>query len=322
MQQVVAVAMLIVGVYLVIDGQMSQGALIAAYMLSSRAMAPVAQTASLLTQYYQAAAALASLEQVVATGQERTPGRQLVSRPRLRGEIEFRGVSFSYPGEQRQALREVSLHIRAGERVGILGGVGSGKSTLEKLILGLYKPTAGALFIDGLHIDQLDPAELRRNIGYAPQDIQLLNGSVYDNVVLGIDHPQRERLLAAVRMSGLETIVGAHADGLAMPVGEGGRRLSGGQRQAVAVARALMAESSMLLLDEPASAMDSAMENLISHSLGQFSQGRTLLLITHRMSLLHMVDRLIVLDAGRIVADGPKQAVLQALEQGTIRRGG
>lgn len=320
-QQTVAVVLLVVGVYLVIDGQMSQGALIAAYMLSSRAMAPVSQTASLLTQYYQAATALGSLEQIMAKEQERPAGRQqALSRPRLRGEIELRNLSFSYPDEQRPALREVSLHIRAGERVGILGCVGSGKSTLEKLILGLYRPTAGSILIDGQHLQQLDVAELRRNIGYLPQDIQLLNGSVYDNITLGIDNPRQERLLEAIEVSGLKTLIGNHADGLALPVGEGGRRLSGGQRQAIAVARAAMADSSILLLDEPTSAMDSQMEQHVSQALGTFSQGKTLLLITHRTSLLHMVERLIIVDAGRIIADGSKQAVLQALERGTIQR--
>lgn len=319
-QQVVAVSMLIVGVYLVIDGQMSQGALIAAYMLSSRAMAPVSQTASLLTQYHQAATALGSLEQIMDNEQERQPGKQLVSRPKLRGEIELRNLTFAYPGEQRPALDGVSLHIRAGERVGILGCVGSGKSTLEKLILGLYRPTAGSVLIDGLHLEQLDIAELRRNIGYIPQDIQLLSGSVYDNVTLGIDHPERERLHQAIHISGLKNLVGEHADGLAMPVGEGGRRLSGGQRQAVAVARAVMPDSSILLFDEPTSAMDSQLEAHVSQALSHFSQGRTLLLVTHRTSLLHMVERIVIVDAGRIIADGPKQSVLQALERGSIKR--
>ncbi|MES2869544.1 MAG: type I secretion system permease/ATPase [Pseudomonadota bacterium] len=319
-QQLVAVSMLIVGVYLVIDGQMSQGALIAAYMLSSRALAPVSQAASLMTQYYQAATALGSLEQIMANEQERTPGKQLISRPKLRGEIELRNVGFSYPDEKRAALRDVSLHIRAGERVGILGCVGSGKSTLEKLILSLYRPTSGSILIDGVHIEQLDVAELRRNIGYIPQDIQLLNGSVYDNITLGSENPRHEKLLEAIHVSGLKSLVGSHADGLAMPVGEGGRRLSGGQRQAIAVARAVMADSSILLLDEPTSAMDSVMENHVSHALGQFSQGKTLLLITHRTSLLNMVDRLIVLDGGSVIADGPKQTVLQALERGSIKR--
>jgi len=319
-QQLVAVSMIIVGVYLVIDGQMSQGALIAAYMLSSRAMAPVSQTASLLTQYYQAATALGSLEQIMGNEQERTPGKQIISRPRLRGEIELRNVSFSYPDEQRSALNGVSLHIRAGERVGILGCVGSGKTTLEKIILGLYRPTSGQVLVDGVHLEQIDPAELRRSIGYMPQEVQLLSGSVYDNITLGVERPSNERLHEAINLAGLKALVGAHADGLSMPVGERGSRLSGGQRQAVAVARAVMGNSSILLLDEPTSSMDSVLESHVRKSLAQFSQGRTLLLITHRTSLLDMVDRLIVMDAGQIIADGPKQKVIQALEQGSIAR--
>lgn len=319
-QQSVAVVMIIVGVYQVIAGDMSQGALIAAYMLSSRALAPVSQVASLLTQYHQAATALTSVEQLMDNEQERIPGKQLISRPRLRGEIEFRNVAFTYPDEERTALSGVSFHIRAGERVAILGRAGSGKSTLEKLILGLYRPTAGGIFIDGAHIEQLDASELRGSIGYVPQDIELLSGSVYDNITLGQANPSRERLLDAVEMAGLKSLIGAHADGLSMPVGENGRRLSGGQRQSIAVARALMADSSVLLLDEPTSSMDSMMENHVSQALGQYSQGKTLLLVTHRTSLLHMVDRIIILDGGRIVADGSKRSVLQALEQGSIQR--
>jgi len=320
-QQVVSVAMIITGVYLVINGDMSQGGLIAAYMLSSRAMAPVSQTASLLTQYHQAATAMTAVEQIMDAEQDREPGKQLISRGKLRGEIELRDVSFQYPGEEWDALKGVSLHIRAGERVGILGRVGSGKSTLEKLILGLYRPTSGTLLVDGVNIGQIDPAELRRNIGYVPQDVQLLSGTVYDNVTLGIEHPNNERLLQAINLSGLKGLVGDHADGLSMQVGEAGNRLSGGQRQTIAVARAVMADSSILLLDEPTSAMDSTLENHVSKGLNQFGQGKTVLLITHRTSLLDLVDRLIVMDAGRIVADGPKATVLQALQQGSIQRG-
>jgi len=320
-QQIVSVVMIITGVYLVINGEMSQGGLIAAYMLSSRAMAPVSQTASLLTQYHQAATALTAVEQMMEAEQDRIPGKQLLSRGKLRGEIEFRKVSFHYPDEENEALTDISLHIKAGEKVAILGRVGSGKSTVEKLILGLYQPTAGNLLIDGVNISQLDPAELRRSIGYIPQDVQLLSGTIYDNVTLGQDHPNNMRLLEAINISGLTGLVGEHADGLSMQVGEGGNRLSGGQRQTIAVARAVMADSSILLLDEPTSAMDSMLENHVSKELDKFSQDKTLLLITHRNSLLSLVDRLIVMDAGKIVADGPKESVLKALQQGSIPRG-
>lgn len=319
LQQLGSVSILMAGVYLVIDGQLSQGGLIAAYMLSSRALAPIAQTASLLTQYHSAATALDTLNQVMASPQERPDGRQWVSRPVLRGDIEFRQVGFRYPDEDRDALAEVSFRIRAGERVGILGRVGSGKSTLEKLVLGLYEPAAGEIFIDGVNLAQIDPAELRRNIGYIPQDVRLLHGSVHDNITLGSGPVTSERLLHAVQAAGLGSLIGSHADGLGMPVGEGGSRLSGGQRQSVAVARALVGQGNILLFDEPTSAMDAPLEAHVTAALARHAEGRTLLLVTHRHSLLTMVDRLIVLDAGRIVADGPRQDVLDALAGGRIK---
>ncbi len=319
-QQTVAVSMIIIGVYLVIDGQMSQGALIAAYMLSSRAMAPVSQTAALLTQYHQAASALQVLDEVMATPQERASGQQPVSRDGLRGDIELCNLSFTYPGEERAALSGISLRIQAGEKVGIIGAAGSGKSTLEKLILGLYQPSEGSLLLDGINLAQLDPAELRRGIGYLPQDLQLINGSVYDNVTLGMDGVEPHQLQQAVRVSGLDTLIGPQADGWSRQVGEQGRALSGGQRQTVALARAVLADAPVLLLDEPASAMDSMMEQHICQQLKRHCQDKTLLLITHRTSLLQLVDRLVVLDKGRLVADGSKQQVLEALAQGKLKR--
>lgn len=319
-QQTVAVCMIIIGVYLVIDGQMTQGALIAAYMLSSRAMAPVSQTAALLTQYHQAAASLNTLEEIMAVPQDRESEKQYVSRENVRGDIEFNKVSFTYPGADRPALKQVSLRIAAGEKVAILGAAGSGKSTLEKMIAGLYRPTEGDIYIDGVHQQQLDPAELRRHLGYLPQDVQLINGSIFDNVTLGDDLAEPKRLQRALKTSGLESVIGRHADGWSMQVGENGRALSGGQRQTVALARALVTEAPVLLLDEPASALDSMMEQHICSSLKAYCKPRTLLLITHRTSLLTLVDRLIVMDKGEIIADGPKQQVLEALNKGQLRR--
>lgn len=319
-QQSVAVILIIVGVYLIIDGQLTQGGLIAAYMLSSRAMAPVSQTAALLTQYHQAAAALRVMDEVMASPQEREAGRKYISRDRLRGDIELSNLSFTYPGSNRPALKQVSLHIRAGEKVAILGAAGSGKSTLEKLILGLYDPTEGDLFIDGVHQKQIDPAELRRNIGYVAQDVQLLEGTVYENVTLGLEDIDPEQLQRAAHISGLNTLIGRDADGWSLQAGENGRALSGGQRQTVALARAVMADAPILLLDEPASAMDSMLEQHIRTQLRSFCESRTLVLVTHRTSLLELVDRLIVLDRGRVIADGPKQRVLEALTGGKLKR--
>lgn len=319
-QQSVSVSLIITGVYQVFAGNISQGALIASYLLSSRAMAPVSQTAALLTQYHQAAAALQSLDGIMQAPQERTPRQQSLSQGPLRGDLELADVSFTYPGSERPALHQVNLTVKAGERIGILGAAGSGKSTLARLVAGLYQPTDGRLFIDGTHQARIDPAELRRQLGYLPQEAGLINASVYENITLGIDHPDPDTLKQALRVSGLDAVVGRHAEGLSLNVGENGQSLSGGQRQAVALARTLMADAPLVMLDEPSSAMDSMLEQHICQHLERYTRGRTLLLSTHRTSLLSMVERLIVMDAGQVIADGPKQTVLDALSSGQLKR--
>lgn len=319
-QQSTAVFMIIVGVYQVVNGDMSQGALIASYMLSSRALAPVSQVASLLSSYYQAASSLESLENIVNSEQERAPDKTTVTRTSINGEIRFNRVSFSYPDEQHPALQDISLHIRQGERVAVIGAVGSGKSTLEKLILGLYRPTSGQVLIDGQNLEQIDPAELRNRISYMPQDPMLLSGSLYENITLGIKQPNNRHVLQAVQQAGLTELVGGHPDGLGMQVGEQGGRLSGGQRQAIAAARAFVRRGSIYLLDEPTSAMDSNLENTIANSIAQLDRDKTVVLVTHKQSMLALVDRIIIMDKGHIIADGPKAKVLEALSSGTIQR--
>ncbi len=319
-QQAVAVAIIILGVYLIIDAQLSQGALIAAYMLSSRVMAPVGQAAALLMQYHQAATALETLETVMQKPVERPLGTSWISRPRLQGGIEFNEVSFRYPHDERDVLRNVSFKINPGEHVAILGRNGSGKTTLEKLVAGLYSPTQGAVLIDGIDARQLDPAELRRNMGYVSQDVNLFFGSLRDNIVMGAPQVDDARVLEAVRLSGLAEFVQTHPAGLAMPVGERGELLSGGQRQGVTIARAMLNDPSILLFDEPTGAMDHASEELFKRNIREYAPGKTLLVITHRTSLLELVDRIIVIDAGKIVADGSKDQVVEALRQGRIGR--
>ncbi len=255
-QQTAGVVIILVGVYLIVDGKLTQGALIACYLLSTRALAPIAQIAGLLTQYYQASSALNMLNQTVDAEQERENLKGWVSHPHLIGHIEFKNVSLCYPNESHSALNNISFSIRAGEKVAILGKVGSGKSSIEKILLSLYKPTEGSVFIDQTNISQIDPAELRSQIGYIPQDIQLLNGTVLSNIVLGNPHASRVALEQSLVVSGLSQILKAHEDGLSLQVGEGGHKLSGGQRQAVAVARAIAQNAKILVFDEPTSAMD------------------------------------------------------------------
>lgn len=321
-QHTVAVSVIIVGVYLIMQGKLSQGGLIAAYLLTSRAMAPVSRAASLLSQYHQSATALESMNDVMDKPVERPENRQFVHRPVIRGDIAFDKVSLSYPEAEREALRDISLKIGAGEKVALLGRVGSGKSTLHKLLLGFYQPTSGAVRIDGVDIRQLDPLQLRRHVGYVPQDVSLFYGSLRENVVAGggSEGVEDEALLNALALSGLDTLVDQHPRGVELPVGERGGMLSGGQRQAVAIARALVHDPQILLLDEPTSSMDHASEEAFKGKLSRHAEGKTLLLVTHRTSLLSLVDRIIVVDGGKVMADGPRDKVVEALRKGQIGR--
>ncbi|MFO7648265.1 MULTISPECIES: type I secretion system permease/ATPase [Halomonas] len=323
-QHSVAVCVIIIGVYLIIEGDLTQGGLIAAYLLSSRAMAPVSQAAALLAQYHQSSTALQALNGVMERPVERPEGKAFVSRPTLRGEIRFDKVTLRYPEEEREALRDVSLTIEPGEKVALLGRVGCGKTTLNKLILGLYQPTAGSVLVDGVDIRQVDPIELRRQIGYVPQDVSLFFGTLRDNIVAGggSEGVEDEALLRAIQLSGLDGLVNTHPQGVDLQVGERGQALSGGQRQAVAIARALVHDPRILLLDEPTSSMDHASEEAFKANLKEYAHGKTVIVVTHRTSLLSLVDRIIVIDAGKVVADGPRDKVVEALRKGQIGRAG
>jgi ATP-binding cassette, subfamily C, bacterial LapB len=317
-QHSVGVAIIVMGVFLVIQGDLSHGGLIAAYLISSRAMSPIGQTAGLLTHYHQAAAALRSLNRIMELPVERPTDSAFLSREGFQGQVEFRNVDFAYPNQPGDALHGVSLRIAAGEHVAVLGRVGSGKSTLAKLILGLYQPTGGAVLVDGIDVRQLDPAELRRSIGYVGQEVTLFYGSLRDNIVASNPLASDEAIRRAIAVSGIEDLINAHPEGIDMGVGERGALLSGGQKQCVGIARAVLHEPNILLLDEPTSSMDNSTEQVVKRSLKEFMEGRTAVVVTHRTSLLDLVDRVIVLDHGRVVADGPKQQVIQALRDGRI----
>ena len=318
MQQLINVSLVILGVYLVINGELTMGGLIACTMLASRALVPIAQTAGLLTQYHNAATSLTSLDEIMQRPVERSADSTFLSRPVFNGDIEFREVSFAYPGAESNALTKVSFKIKAGEHVAILGRMGSGKSTIHKLILGLYQPTEGAVLIDGIDARQIDPAELRRCVGYVQQDTQLFYGSMRDNLTISAPHVDDAAVIAAAQVGGIDEFVNGHPKGFDMLIGERGETLSGGQRQGVGVARAFINNPSILLLDEPTSAMDHSGEDAIRSRLVEHSRNKTLLLISHRSSLYALVNRIIVIDSGRIVADGPKEQVTDALRNGKI----
>lgn len=318
--QLVSIVVIVVGVYLLIDNQISMGGIIAASMLSGRAMAPFGQVAGLLMQYQNARAGLASVETHMKAESERSEESAFLHRTRFQGRIEFKDVSFAYPGRKDSALHKVSFRIRAGEKVAIIGRVGSGKSTIQRLILGLYQPSEGAVLIDGIDARQIDPAELRRAIGFVPQDINLFYGSLKENIAFGAPFADDQMVLAAANVAGVSEFADRHPSGFDMQIGERGESLSGGQRQAVGIARAVLNDPPMLLLDEPSSSMDHQSEETLKARLRQFSTPKTVVLVTHRTSLLDLVDRLIVIDNGQIMADGPKASVVEALQNGRIGR--
>lgn len=319
LQQLASIGIIVYGVYLISQGEISMGGLIAGVMLTGRAMAPMSQVANLATQYHQAKASLASLEEIMTLPVERPEGKSFVSRPALEGAIEFNSVTFSYPRQEQPALKEVSFRIEPGEKVGFIGRIGSGKTTIEKLILGLYEPTEGAVHIDGIDLRQIDPADIRRNIGYVPQDVTLFYGSIRDNIAYGSPHADDSAILEAAGLSGVDEFVNRHPSGFDMPVGERGEGLSGGQRQGVVISRAMLNNPSVLVMDEPTNSMDNSTEERFKTRLRERLEGKTLLLVTHRASLLDLVDRIIVMDQGKIAADGPKEQVMAALRQGKIR---
>jgi ATP-binding cassette subfamily C protein LapB len=320
MQQLVSVGVVVFGVYLIADGMMSLGALIAGVMLSSRAVVPLAQMAALLSRLFQASTALRALDEVMQLPVERPDGKVFVTRPVLKGDIEFDHVNFHYPGQELPALKDASFRIEAGERVAIIGRVGSGKTTINRLVAGLYQAQQGAVRIDGVDMRQLDPGDLRHNIAYVSQDNQLLFGSIRDNLAMGLSHADDEAIVRAAEISGVADFVNRHPLGFDMPVGEHGSSLSGGQRQAVALARALVQDAPVLLMDEPTGSMDNSSEDHIRRGLAEVIAGKTVILITHRASLLDLVERVIVVDAGQVVADGPKAQVLEALRAGRIKQ--
>jgi ATP-binding cassette subfamily C protein LapB len=305
----------IVGVALIARGELTMGGLIACSILSSRAVAPLAQIANLMTRIAHTRAAYREIDRMMAEADAVTAPAWL-RRDRLDGAIAFDDVSFRYPGAAAPALDRVRLAIRPGERVGILGRTGSGKSTLARLILGLYEPSEGSVLIDGSDVRQIHPEDLRRNIGTVLQEVTLLSGSVRDNIALGRPDASDAEVLRAARLAGVHDFIGRVPNGYALHLADRGEGLSGGQKQAIAVARALLGERPILLLDEPTSAMDTASETALIARLDELARGRTLMLITHRLPMLRLVERLIVLDHGRIVADGPRDAVLARLRGG------
>ncbi len=311
-QQIAYAGIVVAGVGMIAAGDLTMGALIACSILGGRAVAPLTQIANLLSRLNSTRAAYRQLNRLMETPIEGNPD-SAIKLDQVKGHIEFKSVIFSYPGSIEKALDTVSFTIKAGEKVALLGRIGSGKSTVARLIAGLYPPTDGLVMIDGTEIRQLDPEKLRGHIGAVLQDTVLLSGTVRDNIQLDRPEVDDTELLRAASLSGTHDFMGRLANGYDLILADRGESLSGGQRQSIAIARALAGAPSVLLLDEPSSAMDNQTEQALIQRLSAEFKDRTVVIVTHRVPLLKLVDRIIMLDAGKIAMDGPRDAVLQKL---------
>ena len=317
-QQLAGVIVVLCGMYSVQEKHLTIGALMATVMLSSRAIAPIGALAGLVNRYHQAKSAFRNLDNVMRHPVERPRDKKFLHRPVLKGHYQFRDMAFTYPRTANPVVQGVNLTINPGEKVAIAGRIGSGKSTLVKLMLDYFVPTNGSILIDETDMRQIDPADLRRNVAYMGQDTALMSGTLRDNIVMGHPHATDEEVLRISELTGVHDFVRRHPMGYDLPVGERGEGLSGGQRQSVALARTLIMDTPVLILDEPTNAMDSGTEDAILRNLEQFIKDKTFILVTHKPALLKLVDRLIVMDNGRVVMDGPRDAVLQALASGKV----
>lgn len=317
-QQAASIIIVLVGMYMIREGDMTVGALIACVMLGGRAIAPIGQVANLMSRYHGARSAMTTIDGIMDKPVERPIDARFLHRPDLKGKIAFKKVSFTYPGSQRKSLDDVSFTIEPGEKVGIIGRIGSGKSTIARLMMGLYDPADGTMLVDDTDYRQIDPADLRRNMAYIAQDVVLFSGNVRDNIAASVPHATEEEILIAAKAAGVHDFISHHPMGYDAPVGERGEGLSGGQRQTVALARAMLLKPNVFVCDEPTNAMDVQAEQSFTNHIAQYSKSKTLVLITHRQQLLSLVDRLILIDQGKVMLDGPRDKVIEAIARGAV----
>ena len=298
------------GVFLASEGSITMGAIIAAMMLNSRVIGPVSQIVGMIIRLDRTLLSLNNIDEIMKMPVERENNRKYLSRPNLDGNIVFKDVNYSYKEQKFDVLKNINLTIKKGEKIGIIGKIGSGKSTLAKLLLNLYEPTKGSVLVDNTDIRQIDPVDLRRAIGYVPQEPFLFMGSIKDNITIGEQYATDEQILKASLISGVHDFLGKHEKGYDLIVGERGEGLSGGERQAVTLARAILSNPNILVLDEPTNMMDELSENQFKKKLIDIIKDKTIIIITHKPSLLSLVDRLIVIEDGKIIADGPKEKII------------
>ncbi|WP_247648329.1 type I secretion system permease/ATPase [Pseudodesulfovibrio sp. zrk46] len=317
--QMVSVAIIIIGVFLISKGELTVGGLIACNILSGRAMAPLSAVAGLLSRFQQSRMALSALDLLMDMPSERPDDKETFHYGQMEASMQLENVSFAYPGTDKAVLSDVNLMLNPGDKVGIVGRTGAGKSTLGKLCVGLYQPVKGAVKVGNIDLRQMDVADLRRKVGYVSQDSLLFYGTLKDNIAFGLPEADDQSIKMAADIAGVTDFVKDHPAGYGMMVGERGSSLSGGQRQAVSIARAVLPDPEILIMDEPSSNMDNQSEYRLKQKLEPFIKDKTVIVITHRHSMLDLVNRLVIMDKGRIVVDGPKQAVLDGLRSGKIK---
>ncbi len=311
--QLNTVALVIIGTYMIADNNLTMGGLIATIIISSRTISPMGQVSSLLSTFQHTKTTYESLNDIMNLPVEHPHGKKFVARPEYKGKIDFRNVFFTYPNADKEILNNVSFSIEPGEKVAIIGKIGSGKSTIQKLLVSLYQPESGSILIDNIDMKQLDPAELRKNIAYVSQEALLFDGTVKENIVYRTPHIDDDKILEAAEISGVLDFVNRHPKGFDMPVGERGSFLSGGQKQAIAIARSILLPYPIVLFDEPTSSMDSSTETKFINNIKKYQNDKTVVLVTHKTSLLRLVDRIIVIENGKVVLDGKKEIVLNKL---------
>ena len=314
--QLNTVMVVVYGAYLIKDFELSMGGLIAVVILTGRTLAPMGQVAALMTNYEDTKTSYQTINDIISQPSERPAGKKFVEKPDFNGVIEFKEVTFKYPNTDVEVLKDISFKINPGENVAFIGRIGSGKSTIQKLILGLYEPDSGQVLIDGIDIKQMDPADLRKNIGYVSQDIMLFRGTLKDNITYRATHASDAAMIRAAQISTTAEFVKKHPKGYEMPVGERGAGLSGGQRQSIGVARAFLLDSPIMLLDEPTNSMDQITEAKLLNNLEEALKDKTSIFVTQKMALLKIVDRVIVLNDGKIIVDAPKEEALKQLQGG------
>ena len=314
--QINSVMVVIFGVYLIQEFELTMGGLIGIVILTGRTLAPMGQVASLITSFENTKSSYNTINEIISQTAERPVGKKFVTHQDIKGKVEFKNVSFSYPNSEYPALSDVSFTIEPGENVAIIGRIGSGKSTIARLLLGLYEPTEGSILVDDIDINQIDPAELRKKISYVAQDVDLFRGTVRDNITYRVNNIDDDKMIRAAKLSCADEFINRHPMGYDMPVGEKGKGLSGGQRQSIGLARAVLSDTPFLIIDDPTSAMDQVSENTILENIHDNVNIATAIMITQRMTLLKISNRVIVMHNGKIRLDGPKEEVLSKLQGG------